>query len=264
MGIRKILYGYEIRDGQKSVRPDEAAVVREVFTMYLGGASLRDIAESLEKRDIPYGGAGTPWNKARVKRMLADRRYLGENGYPAIIKPRTFRSVQDAILDKNAPGSRKEADPDAKTLTQISRYLRCARCGTLLIGQGGRNRKPDTIYLRCRHCEIMLPVPKATLTEEVERQIRRHGETQRIEYQPSAEVVRLTNLIDRSLETADQPEETMNLILRAVSARYDCCPDPEPIKRKSLSEMTQKQLDSLITRITISTDSTITVQFRPN
>ena len=108
----------------------------------------------------------------------------------------------------------------------------------------------------------MLTVLKTSLTEEVEKQIHAYGETQPTEYQPSAEVVRLTNLINRSLETADQPEETMSLILQAVSARYDCCPDPEPIQRKSLSEMSPKYLDSLISRITISTDSTITVQFR--
>lgn len=260
MGIRTILYGYEIRDGQKSVCPDEAAVVREVFTLYLGGASLQDIARSLEQRDIPYGGTGTPWNKARVKRMLDDRRYLGEKGYPAVIEPQTFQSVQNAIHDKSASGSRKK--PDTDPLTQISRYLRCARCGTLLIGQGGRNQKPDTAYLRCRHCELMLTVPKTSLMEEVEKQIQNKREIQPTEYQPSTEVVRLTNLINRSLETADQPEETMSLILQAVSARYDCCPDPEPIQRKSLTEMTPQYLDSLISRITISTDSAITVQFR--
>ena len=262
MGIRTILYGYEIRDGQKSVCPEEAMVVREVFTLYLGGASYQNIAETLEKRGVPYGETGTSWNKPRIKRILEDQRYLGRKDYPAVIDPRTFQSVQDAIQNKSGKRTQAKPSPADQTFAQLSKYLRCAGCGTLLIGQGGRNQNPGTAYLRCRHCKIMLPVVKTVLTTEVEKQISQREEPRQSEYQPSAEVVRLTNLIDRSLETADHPEETMNLILQAVSARYDCCPDPEPVKHKSLTEMTARQLDSLITRVTISTDSTITVHFR--
>lgn len=88
-----------------------------------------------------------------------------------------------------------------------------------------------------------------------------HTMAEQAEYQPSADVIRLANLINRSLESPDQPEETMSLILQAVSAQYDCCPDPEPIQREILTTMSPKQLQKLITHITISRDSAVTVHF---
>ena len=41
-------------------------------------------------------------------------------------------------------------------------------------------------------------------------------------YEPSGEVVRLTNAINRGLERPKQPEDIARLILQGISARYDC------------------------------------------
>ena len=41
-------------------------------------------------------------------------------------------------------------------------------------------------------------------------------------YQPSDEVFKLENVIRREMENPNNPQEIMQLILKAVSARYDC------------------------------------------
>ena len=39
---RKILYGYQIRDGALEIVPEEQQVVRMVFTLYIAGASFQN------------------------------------------------------------------------------------------------------------------------------------------------------------------------------------------------------------------------------
>lgn len=46
-----------------------------------------------------------------------------------------------------------------------------------------------------------------------------------LRYTPSAEVIRLNNVINRGLEQPESPEAVMMLILQGAAARYDCCPD---------------------------------------
>lgn len=263
MATRTILYGYEIRNGQRCIRQNEAETVQQIFTMYRGGFSYQKTADTLNERKIPYGENGSAWNKGKVKRMLEDRRYIGENDWPVVIDPQLFESVQALIQEKASNQIPKTAkEQDASSALQIHQRLHCGECGTHLIANGCGGNHSDYIYLRCPQCGVVHGFPKTDLLNEIERQMKVHAESEQAEYQPSAEVVRLTNLINRSLENPDQPEETMSLILQAVSARYDCCPDPKPIHSEPLTKMIPKQLDNLITHITISKDSDITVHFR--
>ena len=52
--IRYIPYGYTMRNGRTVIAQDEAAVIREIFSAYINGASLQSIAELLTERKIPY------------------------------------------------------------------------------------------------------------------------------------------------------------------------------------------------------------------
>ena len=52
--IRYIPYGYTMRNGRTVIAQDEAAVIREIFSAYINGASLQSIAELLTERQIPY------------------------------------------------------------------------------------------------------------------------------------------------------------------------------------------------------------------
>ena len=263
MNTRTILYGYEIRNGQKVICQSEAKTVRCIFKAYLGGLSYQKIAVTLNEQQIPYGESVSLWNKNKIKRMLEDNRYIGENGWPAILEKQDFQSVQDIIRNKNTVPERKNAKPeDVINLLRLHRYFRCETCGKLLYANGSGEQYREYIYLRCRECGITHGFPRNALTEEIERQIKARDEAEQEIYRPSGEVMRLTNAINRSLEHPDHPDETTDLILQAVSARYGCCPAPDHIKRTSLTDFTPKQFKSLITHITISKNSVITVHFR--
>lgn len=106
MKNRYIPFGYHIRQGQVEVHPVEAETVRQVFTLYTSGLGYQEIAKHLDKSGIEYH-EGARWNKHMVKRMLENRRYIGEKNYPAIVGNSDFDSVlQRKALASNMTGVR--------------------------------------------------------------------------------------------------------------------------------------------------------------
>ena len=81
MKNRTFLYGYCCVDGKITVHRGEAEIVTEIYKDYLGGKSLLAIAEYLNNRKIEYMPSVIGWNKARLKRILEDERYLGKAPY---------------------------------------------------------------------------------------------------------------------------------------------------------------------------------------
>ena len=82
MSNRKILYGYQIRDGEIAVVKEEAIHVRRVFSLYIGGFSYQKISNLLNAEKIPYSQEAPAWNKHKVKRLLENPRYIGRDSYP--------------------------------------------------------------------------------------------------------------------------------------------------------------------------------------
>ena len=82
-------------------------------------------------------------------------------------------------------------------------------------------------------------------------------------YTLSSEVVRLNNAIDRGLERPEHPEDVVALILRGISARYDCCPattEYEPVCRPT--EVDLKRFGQAVSHITITGNQDVTVHFK--
>lgn len=99
---RKLLYGYIIRNGELTVETKEAETVKRIFSNYLEGLSYQGIADMLNGDKIPFSVEAPAWNKHKVKRLLENPRYLGNEQYPAIIKEETFAAVQSLIQSKTA------------------------------------------------------------------------------------------------------------------------------------------------------------------
>ncbi len=77
-------YGYDIVNGKPVVNKKQAAVVREVYAAYLRGLSMKEAGKA----------AGIDVTHSVIKKMLFNRRYLGNEIYPRIIDDDTFNAVE--------------------------------------------------------------------------------------------------------------------------------------------------------------------------
>ena len=100
MKNRTIPYGYAFENGKIVIHTIESGIVSEIFRSYLAGQPLSAIASGLNSRRIEYMPGTVGWDKARLKRVLEDRRYIGEKGFPPIIDNEDFEYVQRLKTEK--------------------------------------------------------------------------------------------------------------------------------------------------------------------
>ncbi len=81
MNHRNIPLGYALSGGIIIINEAEADTVREIAEQYLSGKSLKAIAEMLTAKRIEYMSGKTDWNRSRIKRIVEDKRYIGDGGY---------------------------------------------------------------------------------------------------------------------------------------------------------------------------------------
>lgn len=123
----KSFLGYEKGDdGLPKIVEEEAAVVREIYHLFLSGKTVREIAEHLTGRGIPTPKGKTNWSVSTIMSILQNEKYKGdallqktytadfltkevrknkgelpqyyiENSHPAIIDRETFDLVQKEI-----------------------------------------------------------------------------------------------------------------------------------------------------------------------
>lgn len=258
MTNRKNLYGYRIENGALTICPEEAAVVERISTLYLAGASYQGIADSLNKNGIPFSQEAPLWNKHKVKRLLENPRYAGADGYPPILEESMFQAVQEKIRAKTEGYAVKEK----RLVLQLRNHLRCP-CGGALLRHGGTDLRKDTLYLKCQLCGNQTAIRDDDLLAEVSRQMTEHDRPAGRLYAPSGEVIRLANAINRGLEHPEAPEDVVALILRGVSARYDCCPAAIELENNCRpSEADLKRFGQAASHISITGDQDVIVHFR--
>lgn len=88
--MRHIPYGYGIENGRAVIDEEQAATVREFFQNYISGMALVPAAEKVGLK-LYHGSAG---------RMLRNKRYLGDDYYPAIIDKETFDKAEEIRMSR--------------------------------------------------------------------------------------------------------------------------------------------------------------------
>ena len=123
--IRDIPYGYTMRNGRTVIAQDEAAVIREIFSAYINGASLQSIAELLTERKIPYSERTDVWDKARIARIIGNAKYIGDGEYDPIIEEEQY---EEAAAVKTAR-QRNTFEKNLEGIDLLRDLVRCAECG---------------------------------------------------------------------------------------------------------------------------------------
>ncbi len=122
---RWIAYGYSYENGEKIRHPEEYRVVQQIFSDYLLMCSMQKVGRSLEARGIAYKEGQSIWSKALVKRILQNRKYIGEDGYPQVIPLSVFEEVQGLI-------ERNRNNQTLSPILPLKPLLFCESCGMLL------------------------------------------------------------------------------------------------------------------------------------
>ena len=113
---RNIPFGYCVINGKYAINEIEAQAVHEIFENYINGKSLKTIAAEMQ---IPYNSGKAVWNKNMVCRVLENRKYIGESGYPQIVNADDFEQAthiktERSTYRKPAP----QAEPQAIEITE--------------------------------------------------------------------------------------------------------------------------------------------------
>ena len=126
---RFIPYGYTIRDGRTVIEHNEADIIRYIFDEYIKGASLKDLAEDLTQRKIPYTEKTDVWDKARIARIIDNAKYLGDDEYDPIIDEDTF---EGAVSAKTAR-QRNTVEKECQGIALLRNRVKCEKCGSPMV-----------------------------------------------------------------------------------------------------------------------------------
>jgi hypothetical protein len=127
-------YGYDA--DKRTVRPDEAEVIRDCARRMIAGDSLRSVCTDLTEQGISTA-SGKQWTPQTLRRMLMSPRISGQREHrgeivakaewPAIITPRQTQQLQAKLRDPDRRTNR------ASRRYLLTRLLRCSHCkGTLV------------------------------------------------------------------------------------------------------------------------------------
>lgn len=126
---RFVPYGYTIRDGKTVIEHTEADIIRYIFDAYIKGASLKELAEDLTLRKIPYTEKSDVWDKARIARIIDNAKYLGNDEYDPIIDEETY----EGAVSTKAARQRNIIEKECEGIALLRNRVKCGKCGSPMV-----------------------------------------------------------------------------------------------------------------------------------
>ena len=279
MKNRRFPYGYEMQNGLIVICLKEADTVKQIFSQYLNGKNLKNIAERLTENQIEFLPGEYSWNKSRIKRMIEDERYIGDDTYPTIIDKDIFRK---ANFEKNS--RRTNISPvvtaEKKLLTH---KVICADCGRRLFhNTDSRLKNSEKWFCKNEDCKFSVYMTVAELEHEITEilnllistpKFTEYEETD-IQAEPSLEIIRMENEIERQIESIDfDKNEIQNMILQCATKKYDAYKGVRHItdrlkadfeQSSPLSAFNTRLFDRTVSAITIDKDKKVCLKLKNN
>ena len=152
--IRNILFGYRIENGKITAYAPEAKTVCRIFDMYASGYSLSRIAKVLNSEKVCYSITSSAWDKIKVSRILGNSKYVGNDGYPAVISREIYKKA--AVI--------KASRKNIKANTEPTIRVYCRECGSKMTKLTRQGRKS----LCCSACGYKVYITREELTSRFE------------------------------------------------------------------------------------------------
>lgn len=232
---RFLPFGYRMVNGKIEIVPEETELVQKIYTKYIAGVSLNELAKMAELTGLKFSENTSGWNKNKIARMLDDQRYWHGENFPSIISTDMANTV--SYMRK----SRATASCDIRF---ISEKVICHSCG----GKLSRNRiNTKYVYWDCPICKKDFgSIPDYKLLEmATERFLMICSEPQMVEPKSkfdnslSMQTARLRNEINQMLDQREVDQDRLlSLILECAAEKYKTCgikkSDHRTIKIKAL------------------------------
>ena len=265
MKNRNIPFGYQYENGVITLHPAECKTVRRIFADYQNGSSLLQIAKKLNGNGTEYMPGITGWNKARLKRLTEDERYLGNAQYPQIIETDTFRRIQEIRSERN---TQKSLDRTSD-IFQMSTPVLCGECGQPMRRiHDSRNRCKEKWVCGC--CKAFITIADEdflqAVTDTLNTVIRNPhlADVSQNDAEPLMAVLRAKNEIGQMLDSPSVDKEKLkNKIFECASLMYDEIDDTKFItkmlkaafeKSEPLSVFNRELTDQTVMSITLYAD----------
>ena len=273
---RVIPFGYCMRNGEITAEPKEVYAVSTIFSEYLKGGSLLQIAKLLETEKIRYTADSEKWNKNMVKRIIENEKYLGNDKYPQIIDENIFKQANEKRVRKAAA-----LNLICDDLKEIRRITYCAECGGKLFRKtNGKGRE----YWNCSNqgCfkfeyrltdQMINGAVLTALNSAIANPSLIECESEISAYSPTSDILRQQNEISRMTDSPQVDFEKVKAeIFRLTEMKYERCTySDKPQKTAKLVTLLKNhnQLNTLdiglfkscINKILISRFCTIEVEF---
>lgn len=266
---RIIPFGYRMENGEIAAHPDEVLAVLTIFSDYLAGRSMSQIAAQME---VPYDD-GVRWNKNKIHRILENKTYLGTGKYPQLISEEVFQAVQEA-----KPTRAKSIRLIPEDMQEIANMVYCRECGHRLFRCA---RKQPHWDCRREECSSFM----FTLTDQMligailnvlnsaiaNPSLIESGGMLSI-YEPDSEIIRQQNEISHMMDSPQiDYDRIQSQIYKLAAMKYDCCQYSDaPLKtellksllngKKQMSTLDTSLLKSCVKRIHVSHCCTIEVE----
>lgn len=147
----KVSYGFRKgQDGRYEIVPEEAQIIREIFSRVIDGWQHRDIMDDMNRRGIKTKSGGE-WQRTGFATLLRNEQYIGvysfggirvEGGIPPILDREVFEEVQTILTTKKNPRGRRRNVENY----MLTGKLFCGHCGMPMVGICGTSKTGERHY----------------------------------------------------------------------------------------------------------------------
>lgn len=223
--IRYIPFGYIIKEGKYTVNDKEKDIVEYIFTEYIEGQSLNDIANQMTELGYEYREQTAKWDKCMIKRIIENEKYLGKDNFPKLIQPDLFIKANRVIKEKTSKVYRTEFT------VAVRDKIFCNECGNRIT----RNRNSRK-YHKWNCSDYCFTPIRAMKDEDIEETVINifnkvidNPELIRVDesvvrYEPSLEVTKKLNELNRLIELKESTFDGMlQKIFECSEEKYKSC-----------------------------------------